>query len=99
MDDEERPIKCRKILLELEKRAPDPIHYKELAYLCNISTFELAYQIKSHPMYFNNVERIETDRYTKYRLNLNLKRQEYEEKAPELTILDKITLFFQIRKG
>jgi len=92
------PHKCRKIHQELQKRAPQSIHYKELAFLCNISTFELGFYLNSYPEYFHNVEKIKAKNYVKYRLNLTLQHEEYEERTPDLTIRDRVSLFFEKRK-
>lgn len=93
------PKKCHRMMQELEKRAPQPIHYKELAFLCNISTHELGLLFNTYRGYFRNVERIETEHWTKYRLNLYLKLEEFEDKSPDIRIRDRIQWFFQKRKG
>lgn len=100
MADQEKkiPHKCRKIHQELQKKAPGAVHYKDLAFLCNISTFELGFYLNSYPEYFHNVEKIKTDNWVKYRLNLQLQAQEFEERTPDLSFRDKIQLFFEKRK-
>ena len=76
------PRKCKKILSELERVAPDAIHLKELAYACNLSPIEIGSFISSYPKFFKYVEKIESKEYTKYRLNLMEKYTPIREEPP-----------------
>ena len=76
------PRKCKRILRELERVAPNPIHLKELAFACNLSPIEVGSFISSYPKFFNHVEKIESKEYTKYRLDIMGKYTTTREEPP-----------------
>ena len=94
---EETPRKCKKILKELERVAPNAIHLKELAFKCNLSPIEIGSFISSYPKFFKHVERIESKEYTKYRLNIMEKYAPVREDPP--SSFKKIFLYVRIKRN
>jgi len=77
------PRKCAKILSELEKVAPRPIHIQDLGKRCNLSNREIRSIITSHKDIFKNVELIETEKFVQFRLNLMEKYPRVTEEPPK----------------
>jgi hypothetical protein len=73
------PLICAKILQELERVAPEPVHVKDLAFKCNTSSQKVNRKIAVYPEIFEFVEKIQTDVYTQYRLNIGEKMKKYQE--------------------
>lgn len=92
---EKIPRKCIRILQELEKVAPKPIHVKELAHRCNLSPVEVGRIISFYPKIFKYVEKIEAKEYIQYRLNLDEKYLKPHEKIT-ISLRDRIKITLRI---
>ena len=87
----EIPRRCKRILKELEKAAPNPIHHRELAFNCSLTPIELGALISAYPHCFANVERIESKGIIQYRLNLK-KKYEALSDIPKKPLFTRIKL-------
>jgi hypothetical protein len=94
---EKIPRKCIRILLELEKVAPNPLHVKELAHRSNLSPIEVGRIISFYPRIFKYVEKIESKEYIQYRLNID---EKYLKKQEEIAIplVERIKITLRIRR-
>jgi len=94
---EKTPRKCIRIMQELERVAPDPIHVKDLAHKCNLSPIEVGRIISFYSKFFMYVEKIESKDYIQYRLNLTEKFKQQREKSKKPLFL-RVKLIFSFRR-
>ena len=95
--EEKIPLICIKILQELERVAPQEVHMKDLAFKCNTSSQIINRKIALYPEFFRFVEAIKYEGYIKYKLNIDKKLKEQQDKIKK-PILFRIKMYIFMKK-